>query len=73
MQERDEERIYKPDTEAPCALKTQDFGARHKLRAEELEVIKKAIEIISSGAVAGPGEQLKFRSPRGIYNEDGAH
>jgi uncharacterized protein YoxC len=57
MAERDEERTYKADTEALCALKTSDFHARQKLRAEELEAIKKAIEIISSGAVAGSGEK----------------
>merc|ERR1719247_803532 len=69
MHERDEDRTYKADTEALCALKTQDFEARQKLRAEELEAIKKAIEIISSGAVAGSGEKhlptlLQIRSKR---------
>jgi len=57
MAERDEERTYKADTEALCALKTSDFHARQQLRAEELEAIKKAIEIISSGAVAGSGDK----------------
>jgi uncharacterized protein YoxC len=57
MAERDEERTYKADTEALCALKTSDFHSRQKLRAEEIEAIKKAIEIISSGAVAGSGEK----------------
>merc|ERR1719247_292504 len=69
MHERDEDRTYKADTEALCALKTQDFEARQKLRAEELEAIKKAIEIISSGAVAGSGEKhlptlLQIRAKR---------
>merc|ERR1719378_657526 len=69
MAERDEERTYKADTEALCALKTSDFHARQKLRAEELEAIKKAIEIISSGAVAGSGEKhlptlLQIRAKR---------
>merc|ERR1719345_599266 len=57
MAERDEERTYKADTEALCALKTSDFHARQKLRAEEFEAIKKAIEIISGGAVAGSGDK----------------
>jgi len=57
MAERDEERTYKADTEALCALKTSDFHARQKLRAEEIEAIKKAIEIISGGAVAGSGDK----------------
>merc|ERR1719345_661477 len=57
MAARDEERTYKADTEALCALKTADFHSRQKLRAEELEAIKKAIEIISGGAVAGSGDK----------------
>jgi len=57
MAERDEDRTYKADTEALCALKTSDFEARQKLRAEELDAIRKAIEIIGSGAVAGSGDK----------------
>jgi uncharacterized protein YoxC len=69
MHERDEDRTYKADTEALCALKKEDFEARQKLRAEEIEAIKKAIEIISSGAVAGAGEKhlpslLQIRNKR---------
>merc|ERR1719335_1898536 len=55
--ERDEDRTYKADTEALCALKKTDFEARQALRAGEIEAIQKAIEIISSGAVAGAGEK----------------
>jgi chromosome segregation ATPase len=70
MQERDEDRTYLADTEALCHLKTTDFESRQKLRAEELDAIKKAMEIIGSGAVAGAGEkhlpamlQVRKRSP----------
>merc|ERR1719159_1061579 len=41
------------DMKATCEQKKTDFAARQKLRAEELEAIDQAIEIISSGAVAG--------------------
>ena len=37
---------FKTDTEAICALKTSKFHARQNLRAEELEAIKKTLEII---------------------------
>jgi prefoldin subunit 5 len=56
-QERSEDMTYKADTEALCAQKTADFNARQKLRGEELEAIKKAMEIIGSGAVKGSGEK----------------
>ena len=40
---------YLDDTVAGCEQKSSDFEERQKLRAEELEAIKKAIEIISGG------------------------
>jgi len=48
---------YLADLTATCAQKTSDFEARQALRAEELEAIEKAMEIVSSGAVAGAGEK----------------
>merc|ERR1712232_953708 len=42
---------------ATCEQKATDFESRQQLRAEELEAIAKAIEIISSGAVAGNAEK----------------
>lgn len=57
MQERDEDRTYLADTEALCHLKTSDFNSRQQLRSEELDAIRKAMEIIGSGAVAGSGEK----------------
>jgi len=57
MQERDEDRTYLADTEALCRVKQSDFDSRQKLRSEELDAIRKAMEIIGSGAVAGSGEK----------------
>ena len=45
------------DVEATCAQKAADFEERQQLRGEEIEAIEKAIEIISSGAVAGNAEK----------------
>jgi len=55
--ERDEDQAYLDETTALCQQKTDDFESRQKLRAEELETLKKAIEIISSGEVAGAGDK----------------
>merc|ERR1719240_907987 len=48
---------YLADLMAECAQKAADFAARQKLRAEEIEAIEKAIEIISSAAVQGNAEK----------------
>jgi len=53
----DEDQKYLDDTVALCTQKTTDFEARQKLRGEELDAISKAIEIISSQAVAGSGDK----------------
>merc|ERR1719399_2107799 len=50
---RDEDQKYLNDLVATCEQKATDFESRQQLRAEELEAIAKAIEIVSSGAVAG--------------------
>merc|ERR1711881_203029 len=55
--DRDEDQKYLDDTTALCTQKTADFESRQKLRAGELEAISKAIEIISSQAVAGSGDK----------------
>jgi len=55
--ERDEDQAYLDETTALCQQKSDDFAARQKLRAEELETLKKAIEIISSEAVSGSGDK----------------
>jgi len=53
----EEDMKYLADLTATCAQKTTDFESRQQLRAEEIEAIEKAMEIISSGAVAGAGEK----------------
>ena len=54
---RDADTAYLEDLTATCAHKSSDFESRQQLRAEEIEAIEKAIEIISSGAVAGSAEK----------------
>merc|ERR1719274_565403 len=54
---RDEYQKYLDDTVAGCEQKSSDFEERQKLRAEELEAIKKAIEIISGEAVSGAADK----------------
>jgi hypothetical protein len=53
---RDADQKYLDDLTATCGQKASDFEARQQLRAEELLAVEKAIEIISSGAVAGNAE-----------------
>merc|ERR550514_2062982 len=48
---------YLADLTATCEQKATDFEARQTLRAEEIEAIEKAIEIISSEAVSGNAEK----------------
>jgi len=55
--DRDEGQKYLDDTVALCAQKTADFASRQELRAGELAAISKAIDIISSQAVAGAGDK----------------
>merc|ERR1719243_75670 len=52
-----EDEKYLEDLIALCTQKRADFESRSKLRAEELEAIKKAMEIIGSSSVAGAGEK----------------
>merc|ERR1719158_2626526 len=48
---------YLSDLTSTCSTKASDFESRQQLRAEEIQSIEKAIEIISSGAVAGNAEK----------------
>merc|ERR1712232_331718 len=48
---------YLADLTATCEQKASDFESRQLLRADEIVAIEKAIEIISSGAVAGNAEK----------------
>jgi len=41
------------DLEAECSQKAESFHAKQQLRAEEIEAIGKAIEILKGGAVSG--------------------
>jgi hypothetical protein len=52
-----EDEKYLSDMTAMCSKKSEDFEARQTLRAEEIEALSKAIEIISSQAVAGNAEK----------------
>jgi len=55
--DRAEDQKYLDETTALCTQKTEDFNSRQKLRSEELDAIRQAIDIISSNAVSGSGEK----------------
>merc|ERR1719487_1567673 len=48
---------YLSDLSSTCSTKASDFESRQELRAGEITAIEKAIEILSSGAVAGNAEK----------------
>jgi len=48
---------YLSDTTATCEEKASAFESRQQLRAEEIEAIEKAVEIISSGSVSGAADK----------------
>merc|ERR1719199_1074892 len=54
---RDEDQKYLDNLVATCEQKASDFESRQQLRSEEIEAIEKAVEIISSGAVAGNADK----------------
>jgi DNA repair exonuclease SbcCD ATPase subunit len=54
---RDADAQYLADLTATCEQKASDFESRQQLRADEIVAIEKAIEIISSGAVAGNADK----------------
>merc|ERR1719453_1353551 len=54
---RDEDDKYLAELTATCEQKASDFESRQQLRAEEIEAVEKAIEIISSGAVSGNADK----------------
>jgi len=53
---RDDDAKYAADLTATCEQKSTDFANRQTLRAEEIEAIQKAIEILAGGAVSGASE-----------------
>jgi hypothetical protein len=52
-----EDEKYLADLIATCEQKAVSYESRQKLRAEELEAVNKAIEIMSGGAVSGASEK----------------
>merc|ERR1719335_1341787 len=54
---RDDDTKYLADLTATCETKASAFAERQTLRAEEIEALNKAIEILSSGAVAGSADK----------------
>merc|ERR1719420_1825549 len=54
---RDDDTKYAADLTATCEQKSTDFANRQTLRAEEIEAIQKAIEILADGAVSGASEK----------------
>jgi septal ring factor EnvC (AmiA/AmiB activator) len=54
---RDDDTKYLADVTATCQQKSAAFEERQALRAGEIEAVEKAIEILSSGAVAGASEK----------------
>merc|ERR1719428_2450999 len=53
----EEDKKYLADLTATCEQKASDFEARQQLRAEEIEAVEKAIEVVSSGAVSGNADK----------------
>jgi len=54
---RNADQKYLDDLVATCEMKSSDFASRQQLRAEEIEAVEKAIEIISGGAVSGAADK----------------
>jgi len=52
-----EDHNYLDEVKALCAQKKADYQRRQNLRAEEIEAIKKAIDLVSSDTVKGAGER----------------
>jgi prefoldin subunit 5 len=67
---KEEDEKYLSDLTATCTKKTSDFESRQALRADEIVAIEKALEIISSAALAGNADTylptlLQLRERRG--------
>merc|ERR1719498_1316776 len=54
---RDEDKKYLSELTSTCEMKASDFESRQQLRAEEIEAIEKAVEILTSASVAGAAEK----------------
>jgi len=55
--DKDEDTKTLSDLEAECSQKAESFKEKQQLRAEEIEAVGKAIEILQSGAVSGNAEK----------------
>jgi len=55
--DRNEDQKYLKEATTLCSQKADDFKSRQALRAEEIQTLEKAIDIISSSSVAGAGEK----------------
>jgi len=55
--DKDQDTKTLSDLEAECSQKAESFKEKQQLRAEEIEAVGKAIEILQSGAVSGNAEK----------------
>eukprot|EP00929_Paragymnodinium_shiwhaense_P018059 TRINITY_DN127_c1_g2_i1.p2 TRINITY_DN127_c1_g2~~TRINITY_DN127_c1_g2_i1.p2 ORF type:complete len:678 (-),score=330.87 TRINITY_DN127_c1_g2_i1:132-2165(-) len=55
--DRNEDQKYLDDMTALCSQKASDFQSRQELRAQEIEALGKAIDIIGSKTVKGAGDK----------------
>jgi hypothetical protein len=55
--DRAEDQKYLDDTTALCAQKKDAFASREKLRAEELDALRQAVDIMNGDAVSGAGDK----------------
>ncbi len=53
----EEDQTYLAYVIVACEEKASSFESRQQLRAEEIQAVKKAIQIVSSGAVAGNADK----------------
>jgi len=54
---RDDDQAYLNDLVATCKVKSSDFQSRQQLRAEEIEAVEKAIDILGSSSVTGNADK----------------
>jgi len=57
IKDKDEDTATLSDLEAECSQKGESFKEKQQLRAEEIEALGKAIEILQGGAVSGAAEK----------------
>eukprot|EP00931_Biecheleriopsis_adriatica_P090413 TRINITY_DN6439_c0_g2_i1.p1 TRINITY_DN6439_c0_g2~~TRINITY_DN6439_c0_g2_i1.p1 ORF type:complete len:703 (-),score=281.69 TRINITY_DN6439_c0_g2_i1:31-2139(-) len=62
---------YLDEVSTTCDQKASDFKARQKLRAEELEAVEKAIEVVSGEAVSGNEEKHLWKNQQSFLQVNG--